>query len=72
MAAMVVDLAVWSKPRSLLELLMPTYSADESARRRIAPGQNSRFVQQGKYSWMEKSVHQSYTWLAREYARPAA
>jgi phenylpropionate dioxygenase-like ring-hydroxylating dioxygenase large terminal subunit len=58
------------RTRQLLELLMPTYNEDESACQRILLGQRSRFTQQGKYSWMEKSVHQFHTWLAREYARP--
>lgn len=58
------------KTRLLLELLMPTYNEDEGACRRIIPGQFSRFAQQGKYSWMEKSVHQFHSWLAAEYAKP--
>jgi phenylpropionate dioxygenase-like ring-hydroxylating dioxygenase large terminal subunit len=59
-----------AKRSLLLELLMPTYNEDESACTRIVPGQRSRFAQQGKYSWMEKSVHQFHTWIAREYLRP--
>ena len=55
--------------KQVLELLMPTYNEDESACRRIAGGQRSRFAQQGRYSWMEKSVHQFHSWLARQYAR---
>jgi nitrite reductase/ring-hydroxylating ferredoxin subunit len=58
------------KRQLLLELLMPTYNEDEAACRTIGAGQRSRFAQQGKYSWMEKSVHQFHSWLAREYARP--
>jgi choline monooxygenase len=58
------------KRQLLLELLMPTYNEDEGACRGIIAGQRSRFAQQGRYSWMEKSVHQFHTWLAREYARP--
>ena len=57
------------KRRKLLELLMPTYDEDESACRRIIAGQRSRFAQQGRYSWMEKSVHQFHSWLAHEYVR---
>ena len=58
------------KRQALLEVLMPTYNEDESACRGIIPGQRSRFAQQGRYSWMEKSVHQFHVWLAKEYARP--
>jgi nitrite reductase/ring-hydroxylating ferredoxin subunit len=54
----------------LLEALMPTYNEDESVCRGIVPGQHSRFAQQGRYSWMEKSVHQFHRWLAREVSRP--
>jgi len=58
------------KRQELLRILMPTYSEDESACQRIIAGQRSRFAQQGKYSWMEKSVHQFHSWLAGQYARP--
>jgi nitrite reductase/ring-hydroxylating ferredoxin subunit len=64
------DAADFERTRQeLLTLLMPTYSEDESMCDRIVPGQRSRFAQQGKYSWMEKSVHQFHSWLAHEYAR---
>ncbi len=59
-----------AKCSKLLEILMPTYNEDEAACQGIIPGQRSRFAQQGRYSWMEKSVHQFHRWLAREYTRP--
>lgn len=58
-----------ARRKQVLELLMPTYNEDEGACRRIVAGQRSRFAQQGKYSWMEKSVHQFHSWLAQQYAR---
>jgi hypothetical protein len=58
------------KCRTLLQLLMPTYNEDEKACHDIIPGQRSRFARPGRYSWMEKSVHQFHQWLANEYSRP--
>jgi phenylpropionate dioxygenase-like ring-hydroxylating dioxygenase large terminal subunit len=58
------------KRKTLLEVLMPTYNEDEAACRTIMKGQRSAWAKPGRYSWMEKSVHQLHAWLAREYGRP--
>jgi choline monooxygenase len=57
------------KCKTLLKVLMPTYNEDEKACGEIIAGQRSRFARPGRYSWMEKSVHQFHRWLASEYSR---
>ena len=51
----------------LTELLIPTWDEDEMACTNVLRGQRSRFVEQGHFSWMEKSVHQFHKWMAERY-----
>jgi len=51
----------------LTNALVPTWNEDEFACENVRYGQSSRFTSQGKFSWMEKSVHQLHKWLAERY-----
>ena len=54
------------KCKHFMEMMMPVFNEDEGACRNVAKGQRSRFGQQGRYSWMEKSVHQLQSWIAEK------
>lgn len=54
----------------LYNALRPVWEEDEFACKGHAKGVSSRFVEQGRMSYMEKSLHQFHNWLLDQYQKP--
>jgi choline monooxygenase len=55
--------------KSFLETILPVWHEDTAACTGAAFGSRSAFGEQGRLSWMEKSIHQFHTWLVDRYQR---
>ncbi|MCP1605997.1 aromatic ring-hydroxylating oxygenase subunit alpha [Pseudomonas citronellolis] len=55
------------RKQALYGALRPVWEEDEFACRGHARGVGSRFIQQGRMSYMEKALHQYHNWLLDQY-----
>jgi len=56
-----------TRKQDLHRALKPVWVEDEFACNGHARGVQSRFAEQGRMSWMEKSLHQFHNWLMDQY-----
>jgi len=56
-----------TRKQDLHQALKPVWVEDEFACNGHARGVQSRFAEQGRMSWMEKSLHQFHNWLLDQY-----
>ena len=56
-----------TRKKSFLETILPVWYEDTAACRGVALGSRSAFGEQGRLSWMEKSIHQFHGWLVDRY-----
>jgi phenylpropionate dioxygenase-like ring-hydroxylating dioxygenase large terminal subunit len=58
-----------ARKQQFLETILPVWHEDTAACLGAAVGSRSAFGEQGRLSWMEKSIHQFHAWLADHYQR---
>jgi len=59
-----------ARKKGFLETILPVWHEDTAACTGAAVGSRSSFGEQGRLSWMEKSLHQFHNWLVDRYQSP--
>jgi choline monooxygenase len=57
------------RKQRFLETILPVWHEDTAACVGAAAGSRSAYGEQGRLSWMEKSIHQFHGWLTDQYQR---